>query len=224
MGCRTRVSSGITWVFSQVEEAIFLEDDCLPHPTFFQFCQELLLRYRHDERVGMISGDNFQFGYTMNNDSYYFSSINHIWGWATWRSRWESDYDVKLKEWPRIRDGNQINDCFGIYPDHESLASNLERTYRLEVDTWDYQWQFGSRLNGRVAIMPNVNLVSNIGTTDATHKGTDEFCHLPTKPILFPLKHPRGLFASTSMDSRFLRHVLKKSPTRRFKAWLKRLL
>lgn len=83
LGCKRRVSSGIDWVFEQVEEAIILEDDCLPDPTFFRFCEELLARYRHDQRIGMISGDNFQFGSRRNDDSYYFSKYVHIWGWAT---------------------------------------------------------------------------------------------------------------------------------------------
>ena len=59
LGCRQRVSSGISWVFEQVEDAIILEDDCLPHPTFFAFCAEMLECYRHDQRVSSISGNNF---------------------------------------------------------------------------------------------------------------------------------------------------------------------
>jgi hypothetical protein len=79
LGCKVRVSSGLDWVFEQVEEAIILEDDCLPHPTFFRFCEELLERYRYDERVGIISGDNFLFGVRRTQDSYYFSRYAHIW-------------------------------------------------------------------------------------------------------------------------------------------------
>ena len=71
LGCKVRVSSGLDWVFEQVPEAIILEDDCLPHQTFFRFCEELLERYRDDQRIGMISGDNFQFGHTINDDSYF---------------------------------------------------------------------------------------------------------------------------------------------------------
>jgi hypothetical protein len=85
LGCRHRVSSGLDWVFEQVEEAIILEDDCLPHPTFFRFCEELLEWYRHDHRIVAISGDNFQNGHQSGEFSYYFSRYVHIWGWATWR-------------------------------------------------------------------------------------------------------------------------------------------
>ena len=79
LGCRKRVSSGLDWVFEQVEEAIVLEDDCLPHPSFFQYCQELLEKYRDDERIMMISGDNFQFGNETTEYSYYFSRYGHCW-------------------------------------------------------------------------------------------------------------------------------------------------
>ena len=224
MGCRARVSSGLDWVFQQVKEAIILEDDCLPDITFFRFCQELLEKYRHDQRVGMISGDNFQFDFVLNNDSYYFSNINHIWGWATWRDRWQNDYDVDLKEWPKIRDENRVQDWYATQQERDAFAFNLARTHALEIDTWDYQWNFGSRLNGRISIMPNVNLISNIGFgVEATHtKEHNEFSNLPTTPIVFPLKHPKAIFASEQLDSRFFQLSAKQTLTRRFKLWLKK--
>ena len=224
MGCRARVSSGIDWVFQQVSEAIVLEDDCLPDITFFRFCQELLEKYRHDQRVGMISGNNFQFNFTINSDSYYFSNLNHIWGWATWADRWQNDYDVELRHWPRVRDENRVRDWFATQQERDAFAFNLDRTYALEIDTWDYQWNFGSRLNGRLSIMPNVNLISNIGFgVEATHtKEHNEFSNLPTTPIVFPLQHPTAIFASELLDSRFFQRSAKQTPTRRFKSWLKK--
>ena len=110
LGCKKRVSSGIDWVFEHVEEAIILEDDCLPHPTFFRFCQEMLERYRNDDRIGMISGDNFQFGRPVGQDSYYFSKYVHVWGWASWRDRWRNSYDVHMGLWPQVRDQKRLDD------------------------------------------------------------------------------------------------------------------
>ena len=98
--------------YSKVE-AIILEDDCVPNPTFFRFCQEMLDRYRHDQRIGMISGDNFQFGRRRNDDSYYFSKYVHVWGWASWRDRWVGSYDVTMARWPRIRDEGWLVDIVG---------------------------------------------------------------------------------------------------------------
>lgn len=85
IGCGRRVSSGLDWAFSQVDEAVILEDDCLPDPSFFPYCDELLERYRTDERIMMVSGNNFQNGASRTWDSYYFSRLPHCWGWATWR-------------------------------------------------------------------------------------------------------------------------------------------
>ena len=202
MGCKRRVSSGIDWVFEQVEECIVLEDDCLPDPTFFRFCQELLERYRNDQRIGMISGDNFQFGNRRNDDSYYFSKYVHIWGWATWRDRWQSSYDVEIKKWPAIRDGGWLEDILGNKKEAASWKGVFERTYKGEIDTWDFQWVFANWLEGRINVMPSVNLISNIGFgADATHTvGDSNVANLPVDKIIFPMKHPVGVFRNLQAD------------------------
>ena len=61
LGCKQRVSSRLNWLFDLVEEAIILEDDCLPHLSFFRFCQELLTYYRDEQQITSISGQNVQF-------------------------------------------------------------------------------------------------------------------------------------------------------------------
>ena len=102
LGCQERMVSGLDWVFSLVEEAIILEDDCLPNASFFPFCEQLLARYRGDSRVAAISGTNLLENYANTADSYYFSRLGGIWGWATWRSEWKR-YDRYLKCWPENR-------------------------------------------------------------------------------------------------------------------------
>ncbi|HYN53150.1 MAG TPA: glycosyltransferase family 2 protein [Methylotenera sp.] len=202
LGCKRRVSSGLDWVFQQVEEAIILEDDCLPDPTFFRFCQEMLERYRHDQRIGIISGDNFQFGHRRNDDSYYFSKYVHIWGWATWRDRWQNSYDVELKKWPAIRDGGWLEDMLGNKKEASTWMGTFERIYKDEIDTWDYQWVFANWLEGRINVMPNVNLISNIGFgVDATHTVSgSHLADLPVNKMLFPITHPVGVFRNLQAD------------------------
>ena len=219
LGCKLRVSSGLDWVFNNVEEAIILEDDCLPDSTFFQFCQELLERYRDDQRIGMISGDNFQFGFAQNDDSYYFSNITHIWGWATWRTRWSSDYDVEMSAWPKIRDEGAYLDWFHDATEKKSFYYRMEKTYNGEIDTWDNQWQFSSRLTGRISIMPNANLITNIVFgPGATHTTVDSVVsNMSRFPMRFPLKHPVGIFASTSMDERFTKYFSRPAKWRSIK-------
>jgi len=202
LGCKRRVSSGIDWVFDQVEEAIILEDDCLPDPTFFRFCEEMLERYRHDQRIGVISGDNFQFGRRRNDDSYYFSKYVHIWGWASWRDRWAKSYDVTMAKWPRIRDGAWLADMVGDAREARYWQQIFQRVHGGEIDTWDYQWLFANWLEGRLTVLPAVNLISNIGfSASATHTtGESDLANLERRSLGFPLKHPIGIVRNLQAD------------------------
>jgi hypothetical protein len=162
-GCKGGVSSAISWFFENVEEGIILEDDCLPHPTFFTYCEDLLKRYRNDHRVWCISGNNFQGGNWRGEGSYYFSRQTLIWGWATWRRCW-LHYDKELNRWDDLKKSGHLE---AIYPDR------VEREYRISkwdcmrgpnpIDTWDYQWHFTCVSNGGLTAIPNRNLVTNIG-------------------------------------------------------------
>jgi hypothetical protein len=202
LGAKLRIAGGLDWVFTQVPEVIILEDDCLPDPTFFRFCEELLSMYRSDQRVSMISGDNFQFGHRRTKDSYYFSRYGHIWGWATWRDRWVGTYDVTMSKWPRIRDEGRICDLVGSRSEAAYWRKIFDRTYRGEFDAWDYQWVFTNWIEGRVSVVPTVNLISNIGfSRDATHTtGTSDLANLPRSPSTFPLRHPIGRFTHREAD------------------------
>lgn len=204
LGCKKRVSSGIDWIFEQVTEAIILEDDCLPDPTFFRFCEEMLVRYENDQRIGMITGDNFQFNRKCSDDSYYFSKYVHIWGWACWRDRWQNGYDVDMSKWPAIRDSGRVSDLVGGSPAEAKYWSNIfERVYQGEIDTWDYQWCFANWIGGRRSITPVVNLISNIGFgASATHTvDNSELSNLPLVGLEFPLKHPIGFFSNQTFDA-----------------------
>ncbi|MBM4126892.1 MAG: glycosyltransferase family 2 protein [Nitrospira sp.] len=207
LGCKRRVSGGIDWVFEQVEEAIILEDDCLPDPTFFRFCQEMLERYRHDARVGMISGNNFFLGKFAIAESYYFSRYTHIWGWATWRNRWQGMYDVDMTDWPRVRDEDELKAWVG--QEAHYWAESFEKTYRGHIDTWDHQWSFCNFAHRRLSVMPAVNLISNIGFgVEATHTiGIGPLANLPTMPIRFPLTHPHNLQRHQVADAINYKHT-----------------
>jgi hypothetical protein len=203
LGCKKRVSSGIDWIFEQVEEAIILEDDCLPDPSFFRYCQEMLERYRQDQRIGMISGDNFQFGRSYGDDSYYFSKYVHIWGWATWRDRWVDSYDVNIAKWPRVRDEGRMVDMVEDVREARYWEKIFERVYLGRIDTWDYQWVFSNWIEGRISIMPSRNLISNIGFgVGATHTtGASDVADLPVFTLKFPLTHPVGIFRNIRADA-----------------------
>ncbi|HVF49820.1 MAG TPA: hypothetical protein VNA19_07030 [Pyrinomonadaceae bacterium] len=191
LGCKARIASGLGWVFEQVAEAIILEDDCLPHPSFFPFCEELLERYRDDERVSMISGDNFQRGQRRTPYSYYFSRYPHIWGWASWRRAWQH-YDPDIKYWQALRKTDWLRDILGDDVTARYWQAIFDNVAAGRATTWDYQWLFACWAQNGFAVAPEVNLISNIGFgADSTHTATpDETANLPAGEMLFPLRHP----------------------------------
>lgn len=201
LGYRKRVSSGLDWVFEQVEEAIILEDDCLPHPTFFRYCQELLEKYRDDERIMMISGDNFQFGRKRTEYSYYFSHYGHIWGWASWRRAWIKN-DDSMKLWQELRDNNWLKDVLG----NDQAVAYWSRIFQSVYDgfnTWDYIWVFTMWVNNGLCILPEVNLISNIGFGSGTHTTSQNspLADIAVESLSFPLKHPPFVIRNTQADN-----------------------
>lgn len=173
LGCRRRVSSGLDWVFSQVDCAIVLEDDCVPHPDFFGYCDDLLTRYAEDSRVWVITGNNFQDGTKRGDASYYFSKFNHCWGWATWSRAWKQ-YRVDMPYWPEWKKSSDWRQKTSDPVERKIFEDLFDRVSRGEIDTWDYQWTACVWYHGGLTATPNVNLVTNIGFgPDATHTVTE---------------------------------------------------
>lgn len=203
LGCKHRISSGLDWVFSNVEEAIILEDDCLPDLSFFRFCSELLARYRNEERIVSISGNNFQFSKNHPKHSYYFSKYTHIWGWATWKRVW-NQYDVSIAKWKKLRETNWLREISHSDDEIEYWTTVFDDLYKGLTNTWDFQLQFLSYVNNGVSIIPSVNLVKNIGFgNDSTHtkSSNPNVNYLNQNEMKFPLKHPDLLTADTEADS-----------------------
>ena len=201
MGCKLRVSSGIDWIFEQVEEAIILEDDCLPDPSFFRFCDEMLERYRDNERVGMVSGGNLQFGRQRGLGSYYFSKYTHIWGWASWRRAWKH-YDRDITHWPEFKAQGLLEQMFATPGEQTYWQNSFQWVYEGSLDTWDVSWTFTALTHGLLQVVPNVNLISNIGFgADATHTHVvGVHANLPTQAIEFPLQHPTFVLPNLEAD------------------------
>lgn len=163
MGCKRRVASGLDWVFSLVDRAIILEDDCLPSDAFFSFCRDMLVRYADEPRVFAVSGSFF--GVETGAPGHYFSRYSLMWGWATWRSRWQhyriqpEDYrSVLLKTWWR----RPVTLTYWLQVGRSVVSGAL--------DTWDVQWILTVWRNRALACRPNRNLIENLGFgADATH-------------------------------------------------------
>ena len=200
-GCRLRISSGTTWAFELVDKAIILEDDCVPSPSFFAYCADLLDRYENDERVMMISGNNFLFGHAETADSYYFSRYPHVWGWATWRRAW-AKYDVNMTRWPEIRDRKLFDQYFRKISERYYWESVFQRTYDGKIDSWAYPWVYSIWANSGLCAAPAQNLVRNIGFhAEATHtKGDTVYSSLGAEELGLHLTHPATVLASSDKD------------------------
>lgn len=192
LGCRRAMAGGLDWFFSRVEEGIVLEDDCVPHPDFFGYCAELLERYRDDPRVMHIGGDNSA-GVTWDGpDSYRFVRWPMVWGWATWRRAWLT-HDRDLVAWSEAVRGRRARRVLPDPVDREVWIPLLERLRVTDQpDSWAYRWVATVVRQGGLAVLPRVNLISNVGfgqeathTTDAEHPRADR----ASAPIL-PLRHP----------------------------------
>jgi hypothetical protein len=212
LGVEGRFYSGFQWVFAQCESAIILEDDEVPHESFFGFCQEMLERYREDERVFAVNGANFIADRYSCAESYYFSRYFHCWGFATWRRAW-SQYDLRVSRWREVRGTNWLLKlCDGRGDEAAHHAENFERVHRGEIRTWDYQITFAMWLRGALAITPSVNLVSNIGFGgDSLHyKDADHpFANMGTGAVARPLRHPVELARDAGADREEYRAVIE---------------
>ncbi|MEM4330485.1 MAG: hypothetical protein QW273_00555 [Candidatus Pacearchaeota archaeon] len=169
LGCKYAVSGAISWFFENEEQGIILEDDCLPSQSFFRFCQELLERYKNDERVMQISGTNVEKISKIKED-YFFSNCFNAWGWATWRRAWKN-YDVEIKEWKKIRFSKNFLEIVKDYSFLDKIKSwrLYQLTYAGKIDTWDYQWILCCLINKGLCIIPKKNLITNIGFKKGTH-------------------------------------------------------
>lgn len=225
LGCKVAVSSAITWFFEHEDFGIILEDDTLPNKSFFEFCEEMLVKYYHNHSVGMICGSNLIANTFQCDESYFFSRYTPVWGWATWKRAWNL-YDVTIAKW-----NESILNDFKIAPRQKykkNYWNNVFRNaYYEKIDTWDYQWTFTCWENEMLAIIPSNNLIKNIGFDNtATHTVHSEpffVKNAQPKELTFPLTHPleinlnprsENLIEKVVYDISFLSNV--KNITKRF--------
>lgn len=213
MGSFKRNSTGLNWVFDTVEEAIILEDDCVPSLSFFPYCEELLEKYRDDPRVSVISGNNFgPTRYCRNSDSYYFSAYTFNWGWASWRRTWKA-IDISMSWWePEL--GKEL--LYSMLPKNNEWKYWYELFERIrhgkQKNSWDSQMLLTSLRYSQCCAIPRVNLVSNIGFgADATNCIYEDspLQNLPRGDLRYPLIHPREVRRSIKIDHAVFRIVFQ---------------
>ena len=204
-GCKIGVSSAIDWFFSHEEYGIIIEDDVVCDPSFFTFASEMLLYYRDIPQVGCITANSFTVeNGVISDNSYVFSTIPHIWGWATWKRVWNS-YDPDLSSLDPVADfvfllrkyGFRFS-CFWIY--------TFIKVKNQRIDTWDYQLTYAFLKNNLLCIMPTVELCKNIGYgADASHTTSGKSPLLDSVCIEFPLRHPQDIYIDIAFEKKKLR-------------------
>ena len=205
LGCKRAVASAIDWFFETEEEGIILEDDCLPDDSFFSFTSTLLNTYRYDSRISVVSGNNFQNGIARSGASYYCSCFPHCWGWATWRRAWKW-FDITMSLWPEAKERQFLRNVWSHPGYRRYWESIFDAVYSGDIDSWAYIWTLCLWLQSGLTLLPQVNLVRNIGGgPDATHTtGTD--VTRESQSIDMPLVHPTVIGRDISADTYSMRH------------------
>ena len=152
---------GINWFFENENEGIIIEDDVYPSESFFIFAELMLGRYRNDKSVFHVGGANFQDGIKRGDGSYYFSNLSHVWGWATWKDRWEKYISPEKKDASEFK--TIIAKKVPIKGFAEYYSKKMSEISAGRIDTWDYPWSYTIWANGGKCIIPNYNLCINLG-------------------------------------------------------------
>jgi hypothetical protein len=215
LGCGRGPSTAISWFFEHEEEGIILEDDCLPAASFFPFCTELLARYRHDARIMQIGGNNMEEVDDRDTAySYRFSSLIYIWGWATWRRAWKL-HDFHMHHYTEVNKKGYLVPSYKSIFERDLYQYVFGKMFKGDHVTssqtiWDYQWQFACKINSGLIIVPNRNLVVNLGfgeNASNTHDPTAIGYDLKMESMYFPLKHPEFLMVDQTREDRVFRKV-----------------
>ena len=210
LGCGPGPAAAISWFFEHVEMGIILEDDIIPHPIFFDFMQNMLCHYAHDDRIGAVMGHNIFRKYSCCNSYYFTFNTEGTLGWGTWRRVWK-------------------NFNFNVEVDREALCNVLRNKFYLPLkycmrlaehfdvvlagdryDRWDYQFEYCLLKHGYLNIKPNSCLTSHEGDdVDATHIGCyrNSGYKMEVHEHRFqPIKHPHKI----GVDFKERLRILKK--------------
>lgn len=226
-GCEWGPVNAINWVFENEDKCIILEDDCVPEDSFFRYCSELLEYYEEDERIWMVSGENYLSDKSMFGDcDYTFSLRTDTWGWATWKRAWYK-CDFQLKKWLTYKREEVLkkSNYMKYYHEIDFFTEQLDNIYKGRDETiWDYQWRFHMLINSGLCIIPKYNLIDNIGWgEEATHtKGSKKTIYdVGIRAMDFPLKHPSCVIANSLYDEKYGNLLRKQNPIKDFvkKLW-----
>lgn len=204
LGMKRACVGAIDWFFGQVEAGIIIEDDCVADPTFFLFASELLDKYHAEPHVMAVCGSSFVGAPEIQSgDSYGFVRNFGVWGWATWARAWEhNDADFMLADGQRISEVLKRQRCSSL-PRRRFWKRLLTACAEGHNQSWDFGWTFSMWREGGLCIHPDRNLVSNVGHDERATQTTiadSRLSRLPTRPMDFPLRHPKAIGYDCTLD------------------------
>jgi|ERR1035437_3405024 hypothetical protein len=168
IGVAGGMEAAMSWFFSNVEEGIVLEDDCIPNDDCLPFIRSLLIKYRNDPRVMIVCGNNLQDGIQRGHASYYFSNY-HTWGYAMWKRTWNV-FDAKLNGLDEFIKKRKIDSILEDPVQKKYWISFFKKIRSGKFNFTETRLKFSVWNAGGVCIIPNVNLIKNIGfDNDSTH-------------------------------------------------------
>ncbi|EGJ26519.1 hypothetical protein [Streptococcus porcinus] len=221
-GVFQNIAGGAKWVLEREESAVFLEDDNLPEHTFFEYCKDLLEKYKYNDKIFWICGTNYLEDYqTKNNESYIFTQQLFPCGWATWSSKFSKYYDDDLKcleneETLKLIKKQYFNNSLFKQQINSGEYELYRRSQGLPYASWDFQMALSIKANELFGISPKYNQIENIGVDEfSIHGGnsfsnemTRRFCTIKTKPLEFPLVHPSEIKLDEKFEKRTEKIIL----------------
>ncbi len=214
MGCGRGPAAAITWFFDNVEQGIIFEDDCLPSESLFRFYEELLIKYKDDNRIGLITGTNLCLKWKHNKSDYFLSKTGGatMGSWASWRRVWRF-FDYDMISWGDEECKKKIknfvgNNFFNIFSEELNEFYNNGQTH-----SWDYQWAYARFLQKTFTVVSSVNQMSNIGFgEESTHTpySNDRRANMQRFVIAFPLKNGKIKYEILFDLLMFYRFIYKK--------------
>jgi hypothetical protein len=213
-GAEVTVSSAISWVFESEEYAIILEDDIIAPLSFIKFAQEMLIKYKDDERIGTVTGSNFTPIPIRNNTDYFFAKYGHSWGWATWKRAWDS-FDLNIKVPQKHLSLNFLKTITNSEKEAKFYQKQFNQINKRGQgnSTWDNIGNYFLRVNNRLSVIPRVNLTSNIGEYGLHARGKSDHHFRPFDENFKVINHPQKVECFTEYDIHHFNNYIYKPKT-----------
>ena len=215
LGCSKAGITAWNWLFEHEDRMIFIEDDGLGNESAFYFVQEMLERYKDDNRIAYVGAVNY--GMTYGDASYFASRMPAAtYFMGVWK-RTHDLYEYEIESFPKTRwkwsfmkNFNSLSEYIIECSGCQKYLNSIKAGKRLQ--TYDIQMIYLSYKYNMYSIYPNTNMVSNIGLDGGAnnHVSKDDpmYQRVAERPKkeLENICHPEELIAEKSYEKRFYKH------------------